>query len=145
MGPRPAVRLGRGPGRRAVTGACPASADTSPGYSGAASGRWSRWRTDNKNGWKGDDGARVIDTAGVAGPSARYMLAIMDELPAPTRFRRDTNTLAQISALLFQGGRASRPNAEATRDLGGCTQAGRTVTIRKALVVSVRKRGASVP
>lgn len=52
----------------------------------------------------------------------------------------------QVSALLFQGGRhAARPTAEATRDLGGCTQAGHTVTIRMTLVDSVRKRGASVP
>ena len=58
--------------------------------------------------------ARVIGTAGAAGPSARYTLAIMDKLPAPTRFRRATNTLAPISALLFQDGRAPRPTAEAT-------------------------------
>src|SRR5215831_8697843 len=45
----------------------------------------------------------------------------------------------QISALFFHGGYAARPKR--SRAVGGCTQAGRTVTIRMALVVSAWKRG----
>jgi hypothetical protein len=68
----------------------------------------------NKDGWEKDDGTWVTDTVGFAGPRARYTLAIMDEVRAPAGFRTGANTLTQVSALLFQGGHAPRPTAEAT-------------------------------
>jgi hypothetical protein len=82
--------------------------------------QWGVWgagpggRPGNKDGWEDDDGSWFTNTVGFAGPSGRYTLAIMDEQPAPSRFRWGANTLTQISALLFQGGHAPRPTAEAT-------------------------------
>jgi len=63
---------------------------------------------------KTDDRAWVTDTVRVAGRSARYLLAMMDKLPALTRFRRGTNTLTQASAPLFQEGSTPRLTALAT-------------------------------
>jgi hypothetical protein len=82
--------------------------------------RWGVWgagpggRPGNKDGWEDDGGVWVTNTVGFAGPKARYTLAIMDEQPAPSRFRPGANALTQISALLFQGGYAPQPTAEAT-------------------------------
>ena len=82
--------------------------------------RWGVWgagrpsRPGNKDGWEDDDGTWVTDTVGFAGPGERYTLAIMAELPAPTRFHQGRNTLTHISALLFRGGHAPRLKADAT-------------------------------
>jgi hypothetical protein len=80
------------------------------GVWGAGAGR----RPGNKDGWEDDNGTWITDTVGFAGPQARYTLAIMDEEVAPAGFHRGANTLTQLSALLFQGGHAPRPTAEAT-------------------------------
>jgi hypothetical protein len=82
--------------------------------------QWGVWgagharRPGNKDGWEDDDGTWVTDTVGFAGPHARYTLSIMDERRAPADFHRGANTLTQVSALLFQGGHAPQPTAEAT-------------------------------
>jgi len=82
--------------------------------------QWGVWgagpggRPGNKDGWEEDDRIWVTDTVGFAGPGGRYTLAIMDEQPAPSRFRPGANALTQISALLFQGGHAPQPTAEPT-------------------------------
>ncbi|HCU95399.1 MAG TPA: tat pathway signal sequence [Actinobacteria bacterium] len=82
--------------------------------------QWGVWgagqarRPGNKNGWEDDNGIWVTNTVGFAGPGARYTLAIMDEVSAHTGFRVGTNTLTQISALLFRGGHVPWPAAEAT-------------------------------
>jgi hypothetical protein len=82
--------------------------------------QWGVWgagpggRPGNKDGWEDDDGTWVTNTVGFAGPGSRYTLAIMDEQPAPSRFRLGANVLTQISALLFQGSHAPQPTAKAT-------------------------------
>jgi hypothetical protein len=50
---------------------------------------------------------------GFAGPHEQYTLAIMNNLGGGT-FHEGSNTLTQISALLFRGHHAPQPRAVAT-------------------------------
>jgi hypothetical protein len=79
-------------------------------------GVWGAARADkpgNKDGWEDDGGVWITNTVGFAGPHERYTLAIMDDLGGGT-FHEGSNTLTQISALLFRGHHAPQPVAQAT-------------------------------
>jgi hypothetical protein len=67
----------------------------------------------NKDGWEDDGGVWITNTVGFAGPHEQYTLAIMDNLGGGT-FHEGSNTLTQISALLFRGHHAPQPRAVAT-------------------------------
>jgi hypothetical protein len=67
----------------------------------------------NKDGWEDDGGVWITNTVGFAGPHQRYTLAIMDDLGGGT-FHEGSNTLTQISSLLFRGHHAPQPRAQAT-------------------------------
>jgi hypothetical protein len=81
--------------------------------------QWGVWgagranRAGNKDGWEDDGGTWITNTVGFAGPGEQYTLAIMDNLGGGT-FHEGSNTLTQISALLFQGHHAPQPVAQAT-------------------------------
>ena len=79
-------------------------------------GVWGAGREDhpgNKDGWE-DDGVWITNTVGFAGPHERYTLAIMDDVGGGETFHDGSNTLTQISALLFRGHHAPQPRAVAT-------------------------------
>jgi hypothetical protein len=81
--------------------------------------QWGVWgagrvnRAGNKDGWEDDGGVWITNTVGFAGPHEQYTLAIMDNLGGGT-FHEGSNTLTQISALLFRGHHAPQPRAVAT-------------------------------
>jgi hypothetical protein len=68
----------------------------------------------NKDGWEDDSGTWIVNTVGFAGPRARYSLAVMDDLEGSADFHQGTDTLDQISALLFKGHFGPEPTIEAT-------------------------------
>jgi D-alanyl-D-alanine carboxypeptidase len=68
----------------------------------------------NKDGWEDDSGTWIVNTVGFAGSGARYSLAVMDDLAGAADFHQGTDTLDQISALLFQGHYGPEPTVEAT-------------------------------
>ena len=68
----------------------------------------------NKDGWEDDSGTWIVNTVGFAGSRARYSLAVMDDLAGTADFHQGTETLDQISALLFQGRFGPEPTIEAT-------------------------------
>jgi hypothetical protein len=81
--------------------------------------QWGVWgagralKAGNKDGWEDDGGVWITNTVGFAGPHERYTLAIMDDLGGGT-FHGGSNTLTQISSLLFRGHHAPQPRAQAT-------------------------------
>ena len=68
----------------------------------------------NKDGWEDDSGVWVVNTVGFAGSQARFSLAIMDDEQGTASFHQGTNTLDQISSLLFRGRYGPEPTVEAT-------------------------------
>ena len=68
----------------------------------------------NKDGWEDDSGVWIVNTVGFAGPQAQYSLAIMDDEQGAADFHQGTNTLDQISSLLFSGRYGPEPTVEAT-------------------------------
>jgi hypothetical protein len=68
----------------------------------------------NKDGWEDDSGVWVVNTVGFAGSQAQFSLAIMDDEQGAADFHQGTNTLDQISSLLFRGTYGPEPTVEAT-------------------------------
>ncbi len=82
--------------------------------------QWGLWgagpasQPGNKDGWEDDSGVWVVNTVGFAGSRARFSLAVMDDLEGAADFHQGTETLNQISSLLFQGHYGPEPTIEAT-------------------------------
>jgi hypothetical protein len=68
----------------------------------------------DKDGWEDDSGTWIVNTVGFAGTRARYSLAVMDDEAGTADFHQGTDTLDQISALLFQGHYGPQPTVSAT-------------------------------
>ena len=80
-------------------------------------GVWGAGREDrpgNKDGWEDNGDVWITNTVGFAGPRERYTLAIMDDVGGGETFHDGSNTLTQISSLLFSGHHAPQPRAVAT-------------------------------
>jgi hypothetical protein len=68
----------------------------------------------NKDGWSTEKPGWIIDSAGFAGPGARYTLTMMNSLNGQGGYPEGTNTVTQVAALLFQGRHVPAPALEAT-------------------------------
>jgi hypothetical protein len=68
----------------------------------------------NKDGWSTEKPGWIIDSAGFAGPGARYTLTMMNSLNGQGDYHDGTDTVTQIAALLFQGRTIPAPTLEAT-------------------------------
>jgi hypothetical protein len=68
----------------------------------------------NKDGWSVEKPGWIINSAGFAGPRARYTLAMMNSLNGQGGYRAGTDTLTQVAALLFRGHQVAAPKVRAT-------------------------------
>jgi len=68
----------------------------------------------NKDGWSVEKPGWIIDSAGFAGPGARYTLTMMSSLNGEGGYHEGTDTVTQVAALLFQGRCIPTPTLEAT-------------------------------
>jgi hypothetical protein len=68
----------------------------------------------NKDGWSTEIPGWIIDSAGFAGPGARYTLTMMNSLNGQGGYADGTDTVTQVAALLFQGRHVPQPTLQAT-------------------------------
>jgi len=68
----------------------------------------------NKDGWSTEIPGWIIDSAGFAGPGARYTLTIMNSLNGQGGYQDGTYTVTEVAALLFQGRQVPAPTLQAT-------------------------------
>ncbi len=68
----------------------------------------------NKDGWSTEKPGWIIDSAGFAGPAARYTLRMMNSLNGQGGYHEGTETITQVAALLFQGRHIPMPTVQAT-------------------------------
>ena len=68
----------------------------------------------NKDGWSVEKPGWIINSAGFAGPGARYTLTMMNSLNGQGGYHEGTDTVTQVAALLFQGRQVPAPTLEAT-------------------------------
>jgi hypothetical protein len=68
----------------------------------------------NKDGWSVEKPGWIINSAGFAGPRARYTLAMMNSLNGEGGYHDGTDTVTQVAAILFRGHRVPAPRVEAT-------------------------------
>ena len=68
----------------------------------------------NKDGWSTEKPGWIIDSVGFAGPAARYTLTMMSSLNGQGGYRDGTDTVTQLSALLFRGRHVPAPTLQAT-------------------------------
>jgi hypothetical protein len=68
----------------------------------------------NKDGWSVEKPGWITDTAGFAGPGARYTLTIMNSLNGQGGYHDGITTLTQVASLLFQGHPGPEPTLQAT-------------------------------
>lgn len=68
----------------------------------------------NKNGWSVEKPGWIINSAGFAGPDARYTLTMMNSLNGQGGYHDGTDTVTQVAALLFQGHQVPAPTLRAT-------------------------------
>jgi hypothetical protein len=71
-------------------------------------------RPGNKDGWSLEKPGWIIDSAGFAGPGARYTLAMMNSLNGQGGYRAGTDTVTQVAAILFRGHQIPAPTLRAT-------------------------------
>ena len=68
----------------------------------------------NKDGWSVEKPGWITDTAGFAGPGARYTLTIMNSLNGQGGYHDGITTLTQVAGLLFRGQPGPAPTLQAT-------------------------------
>jgi hypothetical protein len=68
----------------------------------------------NKDGWSVEKPGWITDTAGFAGPGARYTLTIMNSLNGQGGYHDGITTLTEVASLLFQGHPGPAPTLQAT-------------------------------
>ena len=68
----------------------------------------------NKDGWSTEKPGWITDTAGFAGPGARYTLTIMNSLNGQGGYHDGITTLTEVASLLFQGHPGPAPTLQAT-------------------------------
>ncbi len=68
----------------------------------------------NKDGWSVEKPGWIIDSAGFAGPGARFTLAMMNSLEGEGGYHAGTDTVTQVAAILFRGHRVAAPHVSAT-------------------------------
>jgi hypothetical protein len=68
----------------------------------------------NKDGWSVEKPGWITDTAGFAGPGARYTLTIMNSLNGQGGYHDGITTLPQVASLLFPGHPGPEPTLQAT-------------------------------
>lgn len=68
----------------------------------------------NKDGWSLESPGWIIDSAGFAGPGARFTLAMMNSLNGHGGYHAGTDTVTQVAAILFQGHKIAAPQGSAT-------------------------------
>jgi hypothetical protein len=68
----------------------------------------------NKDGWSVEKPGWIINSAGFAGPGARYTLAMMNSLNGEGGYNDGTDTVTQVAAILFQGHTIPAPQVSAT-------------------------------
>jgi hypothetical protein len=71
-------------------------------------------RPGNKDGWSVEKPGWIINTAGFAGPTARYTLTEMNSLEGQGGYQAGTNTVTQVAAILFRGHQIPAPTVSAT-------------------------------
>lgn len=71
-------------------------------------------RPGNKDGWSVEKPGWIINSAGFAGPGARYTLAMMNSLDGEGGYHAGTDTVTQVAAILFQGHQIPAPTLRAT-------------------------------
>lgn len=68
----------------------------------------------NKDGWSVEKPGWIINSAGFAGPGARYTLAMMNSLNGQGGYHDGTTTVTEVAALLFRGHPIPAPTLQAT-------------------------------
>ena len=68
----------------------------------------------NKDGWSTEKPGWITNTAGFAGPGARYTLTIMNSLNGQGGYHDGITTLTEVASLLFQGHPGPAPTLQAT-------------------------------
>ena len=68
----------------------------------------------NKDGWSTERPGWITNTAGFAGPGARYTLTIMNSLNGEGGYHDGITTLTEVASLLFQGHPGPAPTLQAT-------------------------------
>ena len=68
----------------------------------------------NKDGWSVEKPGWIINSAGFAGPGARYTLAMMNSLNGQGGYHAGTTTVTEVAAILFQGHPIPAPTLQAT-------------------------------
>jgi hypothetical protein len=68
----------------------------------------------NKDGWSVEKPGWIIDSAGFAGPGARYTLAMMNSLQGQGGYHDGTTTVTEVAAILFRGHPVPAPTLQAT-------------------------------
>ena len=71
-------------------------------------------RPGNKDGWSVEKPGWIINSAGFAGPGARYTLVMMNSLRGQGNYRDGTDTVTQIAAMLLRGHPVPAPTLRAT-------------------------------
>jgi hypothetical protein len=68
----------------------------------------------NKDGWSTEKPGWITNTAGFAGPGARYTLTVMNSLNGQGGYHDGITTLTEVASLLFQGHPGPAPTLQAT-------------------------------
>jgi len=68
----------------------------------------------NKDGWSVEKPGWIVNSAGFAGPGARYTLTMMNSLEGQGNYQDGTDTVTQVAAILFQGHQIPAPTLVAT-------------------------------
>jgi hypothetical protein len=68
----------------------------------------------NKDGWSVEKPGWIINSVGFAGPGQRYTLAMMNSLNGRGGYHAGTDTITEVSALLFRGHQIQAPTGSAT-------------------------------
>ena len=71
-------------------------------------------RPGNKDGWSVEKPGWIINSAGFAGPTARYTLAEMNSLEGQGGYHAGTDTVTQVAAILFRGHQIPAPTVSPT-------------------------------